>query len=112
MNNKIYELRQELAREEKRVDKAKAKRAIITILFIAAVFAGLAIYMDRQNGFNISILEFIGGLLGCVFLAGFYFWINAMIFCTLASKAQAEDRMLENMRKELAELEKQERNNK
>lgn len=108
MNNKIYELRQELAREERRVDDAKLKRCIITILIIGAVFFLLAVKSNEIK----NIKDFIITLIACVFGAGFYFWINSMIFFTLASKAQAEDRMLENMRKELAELEKQERNNK
>jgi hypothetical protein len=54
-------------------------------------------------------IEILGAFLASVFLAGIYFYINSLIFIALFSKAQSENRMLENMRKEIAELEKQER---
>lgn len=109
MNNEIYKLRQELANEEKRVENAKTKRCIITILCFAAVFFIMEMAQSHENGINISVLEFIGGILASVFMAGIYFWINAIIFSALASKAQSEDRMLENIRKQIAELEEKER---
>lgn len=104
----IYKLRQELAREEERVDRAKTKRAVITILIIGAVFFLLAVKSNEING----ILDFILTLIACVFGAGIYFYINLLIFTPIFTMAQSDNARIEYMKKELAELEKQERNNK
>ena len=101
--NDIYKLRQELAKEEERIDRAKTKRCIITILIIAAVFFIAAI---KMNQIKLTVLEIIGCSLGCVFLAGIYFWINSLIFIALHEKGKSETRYLENMRKEIDEFER------
>ena len=106
--NSIHELRQELAREEERVDKAKGKRCIITILLIGAVFFLLAIKANEIN----NLLEFILTLIACVFGAGIYFFVNSLIFTPLFTMAQSDNARIERMKKEIAELEKQERNDK
>lgn len=101
--NELYKL---LAEEEKRVEKAKTKRNIITILIFATVFFVVFYQIDPPT--KVGIVEVIGWYLACVFMAGIYFGVNVAIFEALIERSNSENRMIEHIRKQIADLEQQE----
>lgn len=102
MSNLIYKLRQELAKEEERVDRAKTKRAIIAILIIGAVFFLLAV---ESNAIK-NIKDFILTLIACVFGAGIFFYIGLLVFSPLVSMAQSDDARIKYLKKQIDEFER------
>jgi hypothetical protein len=101
--NELYQL---LAKEEGRVESEKTKRIIITILFFAIVFFLIWYFWlsdKRPTGW-----EIIASFLVSLVFAGFHTWANLIVFSTLFTRAQSENRMLDSIRKQIAELEEQE----
>ena len=92
------ELQKQYYELERRFESNKTKRAVQTILAFAVAFFALGYYIDRPTG-----LEILGIAGASIVLAGIYFLINALIFGQLASKSNAENRILEDMKKRLQE---------
>ena len=92
------ELQKQYYELEQRFEANKTKRAVQTILAFAVAFFALGYYIDRPTG-----LEILGIAGASIVLAGIYFLINALIFGQLASKSNAENRILEDMKKRLQE---------
>lgn len=103
----IYKLRQELAKEEERVDKAKTKRAIIAILIIGAVFFLLAVKSNEIK----NIKDFIITLIACVFGAGIYFYVSILVFTPLVSMAQSDNARIKYLKKQIDEFERRKARN-
>lgn len=92
------ELQKQYWELERRFESNKIKRAVQTILAFAATFFTIYCYNVRP-----SFLEIIGIAGGSIVLAGIHFLINALIFGQLVSKSNAENKILEDMKKRLQE---------
>lgn len=92
------ELQKQYWELERRFEANKTKRAVQTILAFAVAFFALWYYIERPSG-----LEILGIAGVSIVLAGIYFLINALIFGQLASKSNAENKILEDMKKRLQE---------
>ena len=89
-----------LAQKEKEFENAKTRRMIITILVFSAVFFLVLYSAESPTG-----LEIIGVALASIFLAGLYFFLNAIVFSTLFQKSETEKKVLEFLRKKISEIE-------
>ena len=95
------ELRQHYYELDRQFQRNKTRRAIKTILAFAVAFFAVLYMVEKPEG----ILDIVGNIVLSVILAGFHFWINALIFGQLSEVSHAEDRMLDRIRKELQEKE-------
>jgi hypothetical protein len=91
LRNHYYEL-------ERRFEANKAKRAVKTILAFAVAFFVIFYSTDRPTG-----LEIIGAAVVSIVMAGIHFLVNGLIFSQLISVSNAENKILENMKKKLQE---------
>lgn len=86
--------------KEQQVEKAKRKRSIITILVYAVPIFWIFYITAKPTGF-----EILGEALVAIFLSGILFLINATVFSQLVTMGEAERKMLEDLRKQLSEME-------
>ena len=96
------ELRKLIITKEKQIKKAKIKRMIITILGFGILYYILFACFHKPTG-----TEIISNILAAIFMGGFHFWINSIIFLTLFQKSEAENKHLEYLRKSLAVTEQE-----
>lgn len=89
---------------DKEFEAAKGKRTILTILLFAVGYFVVIYALTKPTDWKIIC----GDLLASIFLAGIHFWINSCIFLYLFQKGREETEILERIRKEISELEKQE----
>lgn len=101
--NELYRI---FHKREKQVETAKNKRAIITIGAFTLVYFLIFCLDKKPTG-----LDVIGDIISAFFIASLHFGINATIFQQLFSRSEAERKELEEIKKRISELEKQERNN-
>jgi choline-glycine betaine transporter len=99
--NELWRL---IQKTEKRNDRRKLKRFIITVLFYAVAF--LAIEYVRSD---LSLLELAGEFVACLVLAIPFVLVNLVIFGQLIKASQQEDHALEFLRKMLEEKEREEK---
>ena len=85
---------------ENQVEKARNKRTILTILFFSLLYFLIACMVDKPTG-----LEILGTLLVSLVFGGIHFFVNAIVFSTLNTKSEAENKNLELIRKQIRELE-------
>lgn len=91
LRNHYYEL-------ERRFEANKTNRAVKTILAFAVAFFVIFYSTDRPTGF-----EIIGEAIVSIVMAGIHFFVNGLIFGQLANKSNAENNILEGIRKKLNE---------
>ena len=94
------ELRKLYCEQEKRVEKARNKRAITTV----AVFA-VAIFLLMYTIEKPSVDEIFGNLLASIFFAGICFLVNGVVFGQLYKISDNERKMLEDIKKRMDEAE-------
>lgn len=94
------ELYKQLSEMEKKVESARTKRAIKTIMAFAVAIFLILYFTGRPTGF-----EILGDFLAAIFLAGILFLINAIIFGQLFRVSESERIMLENLKKKLSDAE-------
>ena len=93
--------------KDKEFEAAKGKRMILTLLFFVIVYYALMwILFGRPDDFITAILS----LLPVTFFAAIHLLVNATIFGQLHMRSREETEILERIRKEISELEKNERN--
>lgn len=85
---------------EKQVEKARNKRAIITVFVFASAFFLYTYFIERPTG-----AEIIGNALASIVLAGIYLVVNAVIFGQLYKVSDNERKMLEELKKRMDEAE-------
>lgn len=87
-----------LSKTEKQAERAKLKRAIITIsVYAAAIF--LFFYITgNPKGFDI-----VGDFLAALFLSVINFLVNGVIFGQLFRMGEAENRRIAELEKQLSE---------
>jgi len=88
---------------DNRFQKAKAKRALLTILFFSVLYFALFCVINKAPAEN--ILGILGNILSAIFLGGIHFWLNSMVFSYLFRKGQEEQEALTRIEKQMLELE-------
>jgi hypothetical protein len=86
--------------KEKQVESARLKRSIITILAYAAAIFLLFYLTEKPTGIDV-----LGDALASIILSGILFLINGTVFRQLYSMSEAENKMLQDLKKRLSELE-------
>lgn len=87
---------------DKQIQQNRNKRALITYLFFSACF--IVVYYLKENPKNFT--DYINILIAALFTGGLHFYINSIIFSTLMTKSNNEDKYLENLKKQYNELNK------
>lgn len=87
-----------LSKTEKQAERAKLKRAIITILVYAVAIFVFIYLFEKPTG-----LDVVGDLLFSLFLSVINFLINGLVFGQLYRISEAENRRIEELKKQLAE---------
>lgn len=96
------ELYKALNEAEKRVEKARLKRALITIAFYSVLSFGIWYICESPKGMDILGILLISMISGVI-----TFFLNTIVFNTLNTKSRAEDNMLDSIRSKITELEKE-----
>lgn len=86
---------------DKKIDKARGKRTIITILVFAAFYFWVLYNISDPVG-----IEFVYLIVGSVIVGGFHWWINGAIFSQLFQMGREESEALDSIKKRISELEK------
>lgn len=86
--------------KEEQFDRAKRKRAIKTILALSLVIFAIIYFVQKPR----DIIELSGTFLAAIFLAGIDFWIHAIIFTQLCGISKSENRMLEDIKKQISKM--------
>ena len=94
--NELYKL---LNAKEKEVETRRNKRAIKTLLFFSVIYF-LVFYLR----YDPKGLEIIATFLVAIFVGGIHFWLNAIIFSQLCGQSEAENKMLDDIRAKIREL--------
>lgn len=94
------ELYKALNEKEKQIEKSRIKRTLITIAFYSILFFLMWYFLEKTKGIDI-----LGMLLASILFGGISFWINAIVFGTLNTKSQEENKALEQIKSQIAELE-------
>lgn len=112
----LKQLYQSLYEEDKKYEKAKGKRTNITILFFAIVYLVIILVICGKTDIIAmveavimsftNIWSFIGIIIGSFVLSWIHFWVNSTIFWQLSQKSREENERLENIKKQISELEK------
>lgn len=90
---------------DKEFEAAKGKRTILTILLFSVCYF-VIIYAIAKKPTDIKAIAAL--LVVSIILACIHFWFNISIFLYLFQKGREETEILERIRKEISELEKQE----
>lgn len=98
--NELWRMIQE---SEKKFERRKLKRFILTVLFYAAVFFAIEYFRS-----GLSLFELVGEFIACVVIAVPFVLFSAIIFDQLSSVSKAEENTLEYLRKRLREKEQEE----
>lgn len=97
--NELYRLIQQ---KEKANERNTFKRFIYTVLIHAAI---LFVILCASYGFTgVGALEFVGALAGCAIAGVLIVSANAAIYGYLAEKNASEKRAIENLKKQLNEM--------
>lgn len=83
---------------DRRFEANKTKRAVKTILAFAVAFFVIFYSTDRPTGFEIIATAIVS-----IVMAGIHFLVNGLIFGQLVSVSNAENKILEDMKKKLRE---------
>lgn len=102
--NRLHRL---LYERDQDFEKAKGKRTIVSLLAFTAFYYLIFWLTGSPSG-----VEYLTNLLLALFIAGVHFWANITIFWQLFHKAEEETKILENIRKQISELEKELRKQK
>ncbi len=87
--------------------KASRIRWILTFVGFVILFFALLLKFDISSLFNTNIKDILMMLFASIMLTGIYFFINVSVFGWLFQKNISEWRRLDNIEKEILELEKQ-----
>ena len=93
---------------ERKREFAKASRIrwILTFVGFLLVFCFLFLKGDIRSLFDENIKDILLMFAGAIMLTGLYFLINVSVFGWLFQKSIAEGRRLDNIEKQIRELEK------
>ena len=94
------ELYKALNEKKKQIEKSRLKRTLITIAFYSILFFLMWYFLEKPKGINI-----LGMLLASILFGGISFWINAIVFGTLNTKSQEENKALDQIKSKISELE-------
>ena len=98
--NKLNEYYNLLRATEAKVEKARNKRTIKTILFFSAIYFVAFYLLDKPDG-----LDILWSCLGSVVIGGLHFFVNAFVFSTLINKSESENKSVEQIKNRIKELE-------
>ena len=99
------ELWRMIQESERKFERRKLKRFILTVLFYAAVFCA---YQYIRN--SLSLMELVEEFVLCLIIAVPFVLFSAIIFDQLSSVSKAEENTLEYLRKRLKEKEQDDNN--
>lgn len=99
VNKQRNELWKKYFAEEKRVEKARTKRAIATVVFFTAVYFLLFYTIEKPTG-----IGFVVYVIMSIFFAGIHFWVNVTIFGQLVKMGESEQRILDGIKKRIDKL--------
>ena len=94
--NELYQL---FRTKEREVEASRNKRAIKTWLFFSVIYFLVFYVADDPTG-----LEIVGTFLAGIFAGGIHFWLNSIIFSQLCGQSEAENKMLDDIRARIREL--------
>lgn len=94
--NRLYRLLQERDAE---FEKAKGKRTIITILGFSIFYYWL--FFNQGNPTGVELLLII---IPSIIVAGFHFFVNALVFVYLFNKSKTENEILDDIKKRIKDL--------
>ena len=97
------ELHQLIIETEERYEKQKIKRALFACLGYGIAIFAIALYVSWPVEISVDILL---TLVASIFLGGFLFYVNSLVFTFLFMKSNNENGHLEFLRKQLSEMEK------
>ena len=95
--DELYRL---LYEREKQFESNKLKRSIKTIIAFTLIYFIIFYLAERPTG-----LEIIATLLVAAIVSGIHFLVNATIFGTLSMIGASEQKILDDIRKKISELE-------
>lgn len=99
-----YKLRAELWKQyqekDREYEKAKGKRALLTILGFTIAYYFVFLLADKPTGIGIILT-----ILPALFAAGIHFWANTIVFTWLNSKGREEQEHLDYLKKEIQKYE-------
>lgn len=98
------ELGQLIKTNEKKFERNKLKRFAYTVLFYAAVFAGIE-YFRR----DLSLLELAEEYVFSIILAIPFVILSSVVFHQLFSMSQSEENNIKYLKQKLAEMERYEK---
>lgn len=98
--NKLNEYYSLLRATEAKVEKARNKRTIKTILFFSALYFIAFYLIDKPDG-----LDILWTYLGSVVIGGLHFFVNAFVFSTLHTRSESENKNVEQIKNRIKELE-------
>ena len=105
--NELYRLIQQ---KEKEYGYAKLKRFAYTVLFYTIIFIVLCYWRgDFESVTFLSLdwfLEIVGAFLSGAFLSVFFVLFNSIIFHQLYEQSASENKHIENLKKQLNDMEK------
>ena len=96
----LKELYRRLYELDRKFEKAKGKRTIVTILGFAVFYFWVFYILNDPVG-----IEIIFDVILAIVIAGFHFFANVTIFGQLSQLGREENAILENIRKRIRELE-------
>ena len=97
------ELHQLIIETEERYERQKSKRALFACLGYGIAIFAIALYVSWPVEISVDILL---TLVASIFLGGFLFYVNLLVFTFLFTKSNNENGHLEFLRKQLSEMEK------
>lgn len=98
--NELYQL---IIKTEEYYEKQKTKRALVACLSYGITIFVIVLYVSWPVELSFEVL---GVLAGSIFLGGFLFYVNLLVFTYLFAESNNENRHLEFLRKQLSEMEK------
>ena len=104
-------LRMLIQQKEKEYSRAKLKRFVLVILFYSALICALGFWREFE-GFNLfsvdGLLTLVDTFLPSIFIAVPFVIFSAIIFDQLQRYGASEDAVIENLKQQLEEVEKNE----
>ena len=97
--NRLYKLYYE---RDKEYETAKGKRCLLTLAGFAVVFFGILCAVLEPQGWDILFMLFLA-----IIWSGVHFFVNVSVFGALSDKGRDEGDYLRNLKKRIAELEKE-----
>ena len=100
--DRAEELRKQIAQYEALSEQRKWKRTVKTFIGLSIAFYVLGLWLGLMEG----VKDYLLGIVAAPFCAGFYMFVNVLIFLPINSKAMDEAVTMARLETELRMIEK------